>query len=90
MSGVVGRIILKDIQSMLKTHQIYSLIADHRFSETRISLLETETRGNTGLKLDYAISLINSLNKYIPILLYRSKSNCSFLSLTEKSNLTEK
>ena len=33
--------------------------------ETRITLLETGNRGNIGPKLDYAISLINNLDKYI-------------------------
>ncbi|MEY8686237.1 recombinase family protein [Bacteroides sp. AN502(2024)] len=33
--------------------------------ETRISLLETGNRGNIEPKLDYAISLINNLDKYI-------------------------
>ena len=33
--------------------------------ETRITLLETGNRGNIEPKLDYAISLINNLDKYI-------------------------
>ena len=33
--------------------------------ETRITLLETGSRGNIEPKLDYAISLINNLDKYI-------------------------
>ncbi len=38
---------------------------DARELETRIELLETGNRGNIEPKLDYAISLINNLDKYI-------------------------